>query len=277
MVEGLYLKREGAPRSQSLNFRMPTYDYEQGLRATIGRRQDGTSGWEATFVANEIARSQQSLTSVGGNIQARLAPAGGLNFGSVSAFFNSTGQTQTNSSEMYSVEFNHVSYAWDVLKKSYGIRYIRLNEEMSFDSVNLGGDFGNWDMFSQNHLIGVQTGTEFYYDTGHRLSFSAKYQFGGYMNFHNGGSGLNNNNTTVIVSNDSDLSFSLLGEVGVNAYLQLTRHSRIRAGYELWGFWGLATIDKQLNGAISPSTGASFSSSDTAFLHGGTLGLEIFW
>lgn len=277
MFEALYFNLEGSNRAQSLNYRMPGYKYELGARVTVGRRFDCTDGWELSFAAVDKWDARQSLATNGGIQFSRFQPIGGYNALNLPGFYNGVFQEQIHETQMYSLEANKVTYGWDVMKTVIGWRYLQFNEEMTYNMGSINGAFGNWEYFTRNHMIGPQYGSELFYDLGYRMSVSAKYKGGAFLNFYNGGSGVNSNNASITESFKRDLNFAVMGELGANVYYHIGQRARLRVGYEAWGMYGLARVNKQLDGFLAPTTGSSLRHYGSLFLHGASVGFDFFW
>lgn len=273
IAEGLLFYREGEFSQLSNNFAVDGFDPRVGGRATFGYRGDCLDGWDASYMTVEPWGA--IATRAGGGLNAAFLPAGGLVAANVSAFNNADWQEQYYRSELHSAEINRNFWGWDVVTTSYGLRYIRLDEQFRFTSLN-GADRGDILISTNNQIFGPQIGSEWFYDIGGRFYLSGKLKVGAFLNVNDGSASLTNTGpvNTIIAGADNNVGFSALGETQFNVFYKLSRNTRLRAGYELWYLYGAATANEQITSRITPFFGRSISDSDDVFFHGASVGFE---
>ena len=77
-----------------------------------------------------------------------------------------TSQTESQSAEFHSLEFNRVTYGWDVIKSFGGFRIIYLDDDYQTTTTNIFGETGDFELAAINNLFGVHIGGEIFYDIG---------------------------------------------------------------------------------------------------------------
>jgi len=274
IAEAILFRRESQGTLLNASVGSAQYDYELGGRATIGRRGDCVNGWEASFMTTADPWAARE-TRVGAGLNTYMTPVDGLTHANISAFNGASFQELALSSRLYSLEINRLEWGWDVLSTSFGLRYIQLEDQLRYTSVR-GGETGTLQIATNNHLIGPQIGSELFYDIGGRVFLSGKGKLGAFLNANDQNSFLVNTGpvATTLQGSDSQAEFAALGELQMNLFYKLTRNSRLRAGYEMWYLYGVATSNEQYNGTISPLLGRRTDDNDDIFMHGASVGFE---
>ena len=276
LFEGVFLDRKGSLLTLSQNFAIDPFDYNLGGRFTYRSRPTYDNGVELSYVGlfnwDETARR----TSTMNDLNSTFTPGAGLTAANFSAFNNARFHQQRFESSLHSVEYQNVKWGYDGTSYTAGLRYLLLQDEFQFDSINGAGQRGQFNLDTTNNLIGPQVGINCTRDMGNGFSFSLKGKLGLMANINNSETRLDNNGF-LVANNDDNVSFSALFEVGALAHYQINSFCRLRAGYEAWLITGVATVEDNLNSTISRSTGSIVNSGDDAFLNGFTVGLELFY
>ncbi|HMP80792.1 MAG TPA: hypothetical protein PKD54_15160, partial [Pirellulaceae bacterium] len=255
---------------------LPGFDYDWGVRATLGGRTDQVSGYELSFLGIMPLEQERQILSPGGGINALFEPAGGLNFGHVSSFFNMVEANQFARSRLYSVEFNRVRWGWDIVKTHIGLRYIHFDDQYLLRSRNFFNNQGEMELAARNDLFGPNVGIDLFYDVGRRTSFSWFLKAGGYANSQRTSFELTNNGTQFVNNRDSNGRFSGSVDGGVNAHMHLRQNARLRAGYSVLYLYKVASATENYPAFVTPLTGLSSDTKSSVFFHGATFGLEFY-
>ena len=276
VAEGLMFRREGEQTQLTSGFKLDGFGFKEGMRFTLGRRNDCLTGWEATYSGVEPWFAYQSATSPGGNLQAAFQPGRGFTHDSLDTFYDANYQEQLYRSELHNIELNRTHWGWDVLAHSIGLRYLILNEDMRFTSLK-GSDRADLEIETNNHLIGPQIGSEFFYDLGGKFCFSSRFRAGAFANVNDGAVQYTSEDSPLssFVNTDQNVGFAALGDLQVNAFYKLGPRTRLRAGYEMWYAWGLSTAKGNLGPAVGPSMGANMDDTSDVLFHGLSVGFEM--
>jgi hypothetical protein len=271
-AEIFYMRREGH-RNSSLSdaFRTRRFDYEPGIRATIGQRFDCLDGWEATYVGP--LKWSRSHSRTGTNLNPLFVPVG-VN---VSTFTNAVFHAQSYESKLNSGEFLSKQWAWDVFSQSFGFRYLNINEDFAFASVDDIGERGLYTVSTDNHIFGIQYGFDVIYPFRERLTLATKFKVGAYGNVADGQTTLINDGVVEIFNDSQDVQFTFLGEWGLYATYKILPRVTARGGYEFWYLYGVAeAVDQDLR-FLASFSGGNLNTDSDSFYHGVTGGVEIVW
>lgn len=281
----LYYTREDGDINNSNFNPLGDFDGAPGWRVTLGARQDRLMGREISYFGVSPIETSSTTTDPQNRLNALFVPTGGLAGGDISSFFNAETQTQFKDSVIHSIESNRVRWGWDVLKSFVGWRYIYFSDDYELNSTapvldgfgnTTGTESGRFRLDTNNHLIGGHIGAEVFYDVGFRLSLSVISKFGVFANINKVDYFLENDGLTVLDSEDDGATFATNYELGIMAHYQIRQSARIRVGYNGFFLGNVATVSDNFSGVVTPFTGFDGSDSDDAFIHGLSVGLEIF-
>jgi len=242
-------------------------------------------GRELSYFGVSPIEGSSTTTDPGNRLNALFLPAGGLGTPDLSSFFNASTQTQFKDTVVHSLESNRVRWGWDVLKSFVGWRYIYFADDYQLNSTSpvfdpfgnpQGTESGRFRLDTNNHMIGGHIGAEMFYDIGYRLSLSVISKFGIFANINKVDYFLENDGLTVLDSEDNGATFSTNYELGVMAHYQIRQSARIRFGYNGFFLNNVATVSDNFSGVVTPFSGFTGSDSDDAYIHGFSIGLEIF-
>ncbi len=250
-------------------------DWNWGWRGTLGWRQDEIIGYELTYFGFQPFSDTVRQTSPAGLIDARFFPAGGYNFALLDSFYDAEVTRQTMQSRLHSVGLSRVRFGWDVVKTSFGMRYIWFDDQYQLASQS-GADLGLFQSKAVNNLFGPDLGLELLYDVGRRISFSGKIKGGLFINFNRYETNVANNATQLVAARVDRTDWAGSLELGANAYFKLGRHARLRGGYD--GFWlfDVASVTENYPTFVTPLTGQTPGADRDAKFHGVSFGLELF-
>ena len=246
-----------------------------GARVTIGRRQDAANGKELSYFGSSNLSETAFHTDANGRISAGFPSTGAFAI-ETTAFRNAVEQEQSKSTMFQSLEFNRNDWGWDVVRTFVGLRYIYIQDEYQISSRNLAGETGDFELSTQNNLLGGHLGYELFYDIGNRISWSTIGKFGIYANPNRVKTKLNNAGAQFLDLKDTNTALSGTIELGLNGNLKLGQRSRLRFGYNAFWLGEVASTANNIPVTINPTTGSDTSDSDDMFFHGLSVGLELF-
>lgn len=274
-AEAIYMTQSSNSVRFSDAFRMDPFDYEGGIRINA-QRIFGVEGRSLTYTGlqewNETVRANAGDDSLG-----IVFFNGGLATGSLAPFTNANFQQQYHKGSLHTIEWNTVTWGWDVLNLYWGLRASQYKEEFDFFSSTSDGQQGRLMMDFRNLIIGPQVGGEVYYDIGKIVSTGVKVKLGATANLLDRDTVLFSNGNRLIDNNDGDGKFNWLAELGLFARLRLGQRCFIRGGYDFQYNSDIYRVSENLpfNG-INGNYGLN-SISDSQVIHGATLGLEVLW
>lgn len=265
-------------------FTVSDYDYELGVRATLGTTPNCHDGYEATFVGPFRWRSGASAGAVGTNLTSVvvIGPHDPLNPPNplplawdvdVSSFANATAQAQRFEAELASFELNRTLIGWEVIKLLYGVRYIQYDEEFLYTAVAPGGP-GVLQSEVENRMIGGQLGIEMTFPVTCRLWTDFRGRAGAYANFAENDFLLRNAGVVEVANADDTTELAGVFELGGGLRYYVTNNLHVRAGAELWYIAGVASATDQFSSVIRSSTGRRTDVDDDVFLFGVNAGFE---
>ncbi len=274
-AEAFWLTRESdAPRPYSFNAILNDFDYELGARVEFGRKYDCLDGVE--FVYAGLQQWNEVTTAIGpaGALNTTLIPQLGVN---LSAFNGANAHRLSYSTGLHNFEANRVWYGWDVISTMIGVRYLNIDEQFNFDSIDFNGDVGRLGLAAENNLYGFQIGGEMDYPSSQRLTVSGSAKVGAFLNAIDESAALVNAGLVQFANSNREYGFSALGEFGIHASYRVTPRLAVRAGYEFWYIYGLGLAPAQSDGNATPLTGINTDEDSDVLYHGGTVGAELTW
>jgi hypothetical protein len=285
-LEFLYLTREDGDITNSNFNPLGEFDFGPGWRITLGQRPDMTQGREFSYFGTAGIEASQTTNDSRNRLDALFSPLGGLVDDDLSAFNDAFRHVQSKETDLHSLEINRVRWGWDVLKSFVGWRYIYMADEYelqstafrrdAFGSFLSDSESGRYRMDTINHLLGAHIGAELFYDIGYRFSLSGMSKYGLYANINKVDNFFENDGTVLLNTENNGANLSSTWEVHLMAHYQIRQTARVRFGYNGMFLGNVATVSDNFTPFVSPFTGFSGSSDDDAFVHGLTLGLEIY-
>ncbi len=263
------------------------FNYEPGVRLTIGRRLDACNRLELSYFGLQDFHSVRQVTDPNNG----LISVYGLNgpfLGGTTGFDSASVHRLEYDSELHNAEFNfrHRGAAAGPLETDLllGFRYLGLNERFLFTSVQPGGGIGGVDAYgisenrSFNSLLGAQLGGELLYHATPRLDLTARANAGLFLNFARQSSVFIQDLGNIVRADYPARKECLAGliQVGLAAQYRLGQHVALRGGYDVILLSGVALASSQFD-RNSGYFGRSIDHSGTVVYHGPSAGLEIQW
>lgn len=271
--EALYIRRENGSVRLSDAVRVDPFDYDLGIRINA-QRLFGVDGRSLTYTGlqewNDVARPTS-----GGSLGI-VATGSGLPAGTLTPFTGAHFQQHYHRANIHSLEWNNVTWGWDVLNVFWGLRFTRYEEQFQFFSARPDGQQGLLSMGFQNYIFGPQVGAEVLYDIGGIFSTGFKVKLGATANAMNRKTHLISNGIRRMNESDSDVDFNFVTELGIFSRMRLGRRAFLRGGYDVWYNSSVYGTRENIPSVITPTFGRN-SANDDMFIHGATAGLEIWW
>ncbi len=278
IVEGLFMQRQGSSGYSNIRgVGMDEFNFEWAPRITLGSLPNCVNGYEVTWTgAFDFDRSSSRRNTAGGiNTNLRAAPAPAFDPTLISPFFDSTVQTQTYTSEYYSLEASKTLVGWDVAKVLFGGRYINIDEDYRYAATDTAGDSGLLSSGTENDLLGLQVGLDLLYPVSQHLYSDLRVRAGGYANFAQTDVQLAKNSNVEILRRQSETELAGVFELGTGLRYQVGEMLSLRAGGEFWYITGVATAPDQFSRTIDNNLGSRADVEDDLFYYGLTVGAEL--
>lgn len=281
-VDALYMKHDdlnsfGSPAP----FNLGDFDYELGVRVTLGMVPDCHNGYEVSFLGPFQWGSSNQLTSAANDIDAALVAGLPIAVAGLSTFFDADFASQNLEAELMSFELNRTMIGWDVIKLLYGMRYIQYDEDFLYTSRRtIAGPpgapgIGILASRAENRMIGGQVGIDMTYPLTCRLWSDMRARAGAFANFAENRFQLTNNNALQIFNEADDVGLAGMIEFGGGLRYHLTNNFHIRGGGEIMYVTEVATALEQFGPVMTPGTGREIDAGDSFFLFGFSVGAEM--
>ena len=278
-LEALFLTRDDGELSGPGIAPLTDFDFQTGFRLTLGRKSDSVNGRELSIFAvngidEDVTISDSPLLIV-------------------------DTQTQEKSSDLYSIEYNKVSYGWDLVKTFVGLRFIRFDD--SYRVAASRGDrlaqpaqfdvFGNLiqpalpgapaasglnTLDAANSLVGAHIGGELFYDVGYRWSASISGKYGAFVNFHDFDTNSFFSSGSPISDESEDVDISTAAELNIFAHYQVRTNLRFKAGYNLFYVGNVVTVSDNFAPTLPSFNNIDVDDEGEAFFHGASFGIEFY-
>lgn len=277
-AEALWMMRENEDNfSLSRQYRLGGFDYDSGTRFTAGYKSSCSEGWEVGYVGPFAwETSGSSNVTIAPNASA-LFTSGGIASSVLNPFNDAQFHSQYYRSEIQSVELNRRLWAWDVFSFIYGVRVIDFEEDLDFRAVGNNGVSGFLNQQMDNQLVGFQLGGDWMYPLSQRLMIGQRGRLAGFGNFYDGSTLVTSGNSVVASGSDDDQRLAGMVEYGIRSSYRIYRNLYATAGYEFWYIYGVGLASDQPITNVSPEMGTKFYANDDLFLHGGSVGLELWF
>ncbi len=273
-LDALYLKNTSVDNfSASPDFFLDDFDYEFGVRGTVGIVPDCRNGMEVSFTGPFDWATENNIQNPAGGIRTFLTPVAPL--GTFNTFNDAIFQAQRLEAEYYSLESSRTLIGWEICKFLYGLRYVNYDEDYFYRSTIASGQQGLLRSSTQNKMIGFQVGMEMTYPITCKIWSDFRGRAGAYANFAENTFELNNGAAAVVRSLDDDVELAGLFELGSGVRYYLTDDFHLRAGSELTYITGLATATTQFGSNISQNTGRNVNIDDDVLFIGISVGGEL--
>lgn len=308
-IEAMHLRRDGVGDNLAITsdgsggpIVLSTDDLDLGdavgLRATYAFLIAPSTNLELTYFGLHDWSDSQSVTS-NGDLWSVFSQ-----FGAFSPQVGQQGFPQTvdaanfhsidYSSEMHNLELN-LRKRWVsagcLLHGSYlaGVRYTSLHETFGHDTLVADGGFLNYDVETENDMVGFQIGTEMFVCVSPRFKVGAEIEAGLFGNDAEYTASVNTlevNTNSAVAANpvnefDDQTDVAFLSEASLIGMFRVTPRFTIRGGYTVLFMDGLALATENFNSTDSPFAAAgrtvSIRNQGEAFYHGANLGFTWMW
>ena len=278
-IEALFLTRDDGELSGPGIVPLTDFGTETGFRFTLGGKSDSVNGREISVFA---------VNGIDENVSIADSP-----------LLSVDTQAQEKSSDLYSLEFNKVSYGWDLVKTFVGFRFIRFDD--SYRVAASRGDrlpqpaqfdvFGNLiqpplpggaaasglnTLDAANSLIGLHAGGELFYDIGYRWSASIAGKYGVFANFHDFDTNSFFSSGAPFSDESEDVDISTAAELNIFAHYQVRTNLRFKAGYNLIYVGNVVTVSDNFAPTLPNFGNIDVDDEGEAFFHGASFGIEIY-
>ena len=256
-----------------------TFDFEPGLRLTIGRPLGDTSLLEGTYFGlydfdAKTSLSNRQVTIVSGNTD-------GDGNDLIDTIAN---QATQYSSNLHSAELNVRTYynVYPHMSLLVGFRFLRMDEVFRVNESGTNGGVDATSFLRQetcNSMLGVQIGGDLQAQVFDHLLAGIFWRTGFLSNINQTKNEIGASTATTFLASQttSEQGIDLTGliEAGANVSIDLCEWAVLHGGYQLMFISGVALAPSQ----TIPATGAAqfVNDDENMFLHGPHLGLEIHW
>ena len=271
-AEALWVDRNGADNTALSPFlNVGDFDYEAGWRITIGRQLDCLDATEMVYTGIDSWQSNSQAFSGMGLLQSFFA------IGALPDFDFANLQTSQYTSRFHSLEWNRRQWGWDIVSSLTGWRLLYLSEDLNFTSIDATPTVGSYQIKTENYMMGYQVGGDLFYPLGAKSTLAAKMKLGGYLNYAEGSTVVQDSGAVFANNSDEELNISALVELGVYYTHRITPRLTLKAGYEFWYLWRAALAPDQYVGAAVPGLGNRLISDSDTFYNGFNFGGEYQW
>ena len=308
-VDAVYMKRDDAGRNIPIasdgiaglgvpNAVLSTsdldLDFEPGVQATIRYQMSAVYNIEAGYLGVVDWGDSIVATSANDGLYSWLSDYGNQPFGGFADVDQATLMRVRYSSHIDSVEFN-LRRTW--AKSNYrihgswfgGFRWLTLRDKMQFfsdvqahldpiNNVNRDAAQANFWAETDNDLYGGQLGGQLGASLLPGLNVIGQLKAGVYGVQADVDTRLMTTSmgSPLVESGDSS-DTALLAEAGAYVTYQLHPLWKIRAGYQCLYLDGVALASENFNAQSTAGGRLPVNDNGSAFIHGGTLGLEVGW
>ncbi|MBN2581372.1 MAG: BBP7 family outer membrane beta-barrel protein [Pirellulales bacterium] len=248
------------------------FDFHGGLDISVFRhtrvgdlelRYFGIDGWESAL---------GPILSPGGGVMQFINPIGNVSYPSEI--------TSLYRSELHNVEMNYrrqFTPRWQWLA---GFRYLELDERSLGLTLDIGPglNLAETDIRAANRLYGFQLGLDgVVWENGRRLRLEGFLKAGVYSNQMQTGSWLHQNVGLDYAAAATGNHTAFVGDLGLTAVVQITRHWSARLGYQVMWIEGVALASEQMLTTDLAAGTATVDATGSPFYHGVNFNLEYRW
>jgi hypothetical protein len=282
----------------TIETRMLHFDFEPGVRITVGCPVDGGWGVDASFMALSRSSNSQTInatttTGLTGNIFSLFqfetpTPIIGT---FVFPFDFATSYRLDASSHLFGGEINaHCSTPCSVgmVTVLAGFRYIHFKDNFLLTANGANGNdvevqfpvTGTYDVHATNNLFGAQVGAIFDANLAEGLRLGLSTKFGMFDNFARQGQEISNitiaGGAPFGIAGTAEVDrFAAVLEFGVFLHWWATPNIGVNIGYQGMFITDVALAPKQLSFNLDPAAHNIIDTSGEVFYHGVSAGIEI--
>lgn len=201
---------------------------------------------------------------------------GNFRLGSFSNF-GATDLTGSYSSTLNSGEINWHCPLWDRFTFLAGFRTLQIHDffRMTVTFPSFSATY-NWNV--DNHLYGGQFGGTFHlWELNRPFALDCTVKAGAFGNSADSAFNLRPSAGGNFPGGARNSATSFVGEIGLNASYQLTKHFAVRGGYQLLWVDGVSLASDQAISATKNSNLNIIDITSDLFYHGATAGFELSW
>lgn len=159
-----------------------------------------------------------------------------------------------------------------------GFRYLRLDESLNYEVDFLVPNLTGVQWLTHNDLYGAQMGADLQlWRLGGPLSMNGVFKAGIFGNSVDNDFTYDVLSTPIVEGGASDTTVAFVGEIGVNAAYQVTKHFAIRGGYQVLWVSEVALASDQATLQLQTLDVDDLHSSGDVFYHGALVGGEFTW
>lgn len=249
------------------------YDTHGSVRALVGLSLTPFTSIEGQYTGFSERRDSSHFGGGGLSLPGDLGAA-------TKDYFLADSMSVFSETDMHSAELNLVrrtsrpAFSWLA-----GFRYINFDEKFSLNSMSQDSAphwSSDYRINSRNNLYGGQIGLKWEQPLTERLGFQFLGKAGVFSNSARQNSWMGDENNTVELRNAraSEKKTSFVGDLNVGAYIKVTENVQIVGGYNFLWIGDIARACDQIDFSYTASSGHSLRT-DTAFLHGANIGVEL--
>ena len=284
--ESLGLSSEGVGGPIVLNTGDLDYEHESGYRITGAYLIGPSTNIEATYFGGFNWQNSLTVNSASAELYSVFSDFGRTPAGGYPETGQGTQHSVAMSSELNNGELNVRRRFVGANCRAHssllvGARYFRLREDLVYNTFTSNPSlFMDYQLKTDNDLVGVQTGGDFYLCLTPRFKIGAEAKAGVYGT-HSNQRTLVNTASPQVVESESVSDVAFLGDAAAVLLYRVTPRMTLRGGYQILYVDGVATGVNNFNTADPFATNPSrtiFVDNDGEFLaHGANVGFEWTW
>lgn len=249
------------------------FDWNTGPDIQVVRRVDKSNRFDAIGVRYFGVESWQANTSTAVTGIWRFPSSPGVF--ALDARIDAGYESELHSLEIHLLRDSSSHGRWTWLA---GFRWLQLNERMHMDvyDFNVSAYVGDYIYTTKNNLFGGQIGAEAKILDRERFWIDGFAKAGIYGNVASNRYLLIDETGTHPFSNDQQDQVAFVGDLGLTATYQCTKHLALQGGYQLLWIQGVAIAGDQAV-AIDLSTDKGIHSRGGAFYHGALVSANLTW
>jgi len=283
-LDALYVTNRSVESNDRTSFSfLNDFDYEFGVRGTVGIVPDCRNGMEFSFIGPLDWSTARQATLTGAQATSLAFPA--TEIGTIDlSLLTSMNDSVRLDAEYFSFEANRTLIGWEICKFLYGIRYVSYDEDYRnvaslASSAPVAPAVANPTSFAaqsstENQMVGAQVGLDLTYPLTCKFWSDFRGRAGAYANFAENQLQIATDQGSLARNFDDDVELAGLFEIGGGLRYYVTDDFHLRAGTELWYLTGIATSMDQFNPRTLRET-RGISINEDILMLGVTVGAEV--
>ena len=250
-------------------------DYEPGLKASFGYQFGNRWAIEGLYFGLQNWNETEATRGGFGNLVIPGALGLALDDGGAPGVL---AIESTYSVRLHNAELNGWRKIDDTLfAVMLGFRYINFTESLDINTVDGNSDQSDYLIKTKNNYFGGQLGGQMATTWGN-LELQLIGKAGIFDNVAEQKSQATSENGLLLRDTKASVNkLAFVGDVGLNGRVKLMEKLYFRGGYYVMWMNGLVRAPDQLDYTNAATSGTAIVSDGTAFLHGGTIGIETWW